>query len=399
MKSILYIISLLSILTLGGCLKEEKIDQSIQVKLEFPAGFENTDPSSIEIAIMNLTSGLTYRSTCNAEGIATFRVEYGFYQATTQYKHKHGVDIDIFNGRIERMILTSSNGDNQEVYTLPLVHAKLQQLVIKELYYAGCKSSDGSNKNYMKDSYITIYNNSEDPAILDSLCVGMVYNMTTNNPSSFITAGITDKLPVMTLGWQIFGNGSDYILQPGEEVSIAINAINHTAIIGYANSVDLSHVKFVFWDASLAQNHQKEADVIPLSIFWKSNSPSNITQYGWGSTGPGIILYRIKGMSAETFAANKDNEKNAPGTASTSTLFLMIPTDWVVDGIDCISENKPNKRFPATVDAGYITCGSIGSGLAVHRKIEETTTDGRIIYQDSNNTTEDFETGTPWLKH
>ena len=57
----------------------------------------------------------------------------------------------IFNGRMERIVLNENTKDG-DTYTINLSHAKLQQLIIKEIYYASCKNDD--NKNYGKEEYI-----------------------------------------------------------------------------------------------------------------------------------------------------------------------------------------------------------------------------------------------------
>ena len=177
-----HILTLLVVFLFTGCLKEEKMSIEALIKVNMPEGFESMNPEGIDVKLYSTTSGLTYTSKCDASGIATFNVEYGFYEAVAQHRERGENTIDIFNGRMERIVLSESAKDG-ETYTINLTHAKLQQLIIKEVYYASCKKDDG--KNYGKDAYMSIYNNSDEIAYLDSLCIGTVNPVTSNSPSNF----------------------------------------------------------------------------------------------------------------------------------------------------------------------------------------------------------------------
>ena len=133
-----HILTLLVVFLFTGCLKEEKMSIGALIKVNMPEGFENTSPEGIDVKLYSTTSGLTYTSKCDASGIATFNVEYGFYEAVAQHRERGENTIDIFNGRMERIVLSERTKDG-DTYTINLTHAKLQQLIIKEIYYAACK--------------------------------------------------------------------------------------------------------------------------------------------------------------------------------------------------------------------------------------------------------------------
>ena len=258
-----HILTLLVVFLFTGCLKEEKMSIEALIKVNMPEGFESMNPEGIDVKLYSTTSGLTYTSKCDASGIATFNVEYGFYEAVAQHRERGENTIDIFNGRMERIVLSESAKDG-ETYTINLTHAKLQQLIIKEVYYASCKKDDG--KNYGKDAYMSIYNNSDEIAYLDSLCIGTVNPVTSNSPSNFTKpdGSLWDEIPLFMMAWQFPGTGTDYPLQPGEETIIAINAINHMDIA--SQSVDLSKADFAFWDPLLTAASVPAPGVEPLNI-------------------------------------------------------------------------------------------------------------------------------------
>ncbi|MEG1838170.1 MAG: DUF4876 domain-containing protein, partial [Bacteroidaceae bacterium] len=73
-------------------------------------------------------------------------------------------------------------------------------------------------------------------------------------------------------------------------------------------------------------------------------------------------------------------------------LCKKIPTEYVIDAVDLI-QNKTTtitKRFPPVLDSGFATVASTYGGVSVVRKVLSTE-GNRIIYQDTNNSTEDFE--------
>jgi hypothetical protein len=47
--------------------------------------------------------------------------------------------------------------------------------------------------------------------------------------------------------------------------------------------------------------------------------------------------------------------------------------------------------MPTSIDAGATFTGETYQGKSVSRRIKETTEDGRVIYWDTNNSSEDFQ--------
>lgn len=375
-----------------GCLKDEKESLPVRIQMVFPEELQQVDKSGVNVKLFNTTTGLTYNMVTDASGIAVANVEYGFYEAIAQKKYHTGSEVRIVNGRIENMILTPENGDNKELYSMDLISAVLPQLVIKEIYYAGCLDDMGNN--YNKDTYISIYNNSSEEASLDSLCIACVNPLTSANGSTFIKedGSLMDKLPLAYLAWQVPA-GSAKVLKPGEEVIMAINAVNHEQRASH--SVNLAVADYAFWDADLTKEEVPAPGVVPLLKFWKEGTS---TAFSVSQTGPAMILFKIKGTSATEYAGDPGNLMKDPAKPNVNTRYLMIPSDWVIDGVECvISRAQANKRLTTNVDAGFIFMENQNEGLAVVRKIESVE-GGRIIYRDTNNSSEDFEVKPASLK-
>lgn len=174
---------------------------------------------------------------------------------------------------------------------------------------------------------------------------------------------------------------------------MAINAVNHEQRASH--SVNLAVADYAFWDADLTKEEVPAPGVVPLLKFWKEGTS---TAFSVSQTGPAMILFKIKGTSATEYAGDPGNLMKDPAKPNLNTRYLMIPSDWVIDGVECvISRAQANKRLTTNVDAGFIFMENQNEGLAVVRKIESVE-GGRIIYRDTNNSSEDFEVKPASLK-
>jgi len=395
-----YLHALLALIFMVGCLSEKNTNHAlVTIVAELPSEFASVvDMSEANIVLTNIQNGVSYKAKCDASGKAVFNAEYGFYEASLQYKLTVAGVMSIFNGRLENIQLYPGK-DTPSEYTLNLIVAQTSQLIIKEFYYFGCKKDD--NTNYSHDCYVTIYNNSDEVAYLDCLCLGMVNPMTSNSESKWKNANgeLMDTIPMDQMAWSFPGNGTDYPLLPGNEVCIAYSAINHKAV--HSNSIDLSKADYAFWtdefDMSSTSVQQPALGVKYLNCMWRR---SNTTKaFPIMTTAKALVLFRIPGMSPRDYGDNPVNAMLQPNSTGT-LLYLIVHKDWILDGIECVtSASQAYKRLHPAEDAGYcyIEEGT-GSSLAVIRKVEEEI-DGRVVYADTNNSTEDMEKGTPTWKN
>ena len=85
---------------------------------------------------------------------------------------------------------------------------------------------------------------------------------------------------------------------------------------------------------------------------------------------------------------------------SSTTYYAMIPNRYILDAVECVdNEAKVSaKRIPGVLDAGCTWVDNSYNGLGVYRKqsLDESGNpiqreNGAYIYQDTNNSTDDFE--------
>ncbi len=402
MKRLLYI--LLATASLTSCLKDAKegdfgddsISGSITVQIIAPEG-KSVSFEGMNVAFSDASSGLTYSAVADASGRATARVAYGSYIASTESKIAlSGGKTVIYNGSTDRIKVTP---DNSEVnnYSLNLNYSQTNQIVIKEFYYTGCKNPE-TGKNYtLKDTYFSLYNNSGDIAYLDSLCVGIAYpfNAPLNGKlTDWVKPGtseLRDSIPTASMSWMFNGTGKSIPINPGEEVIVCLNAINHIPIC--STSVDLSKKEYyAMYDAANTPAQSAPAPgVSTLECFWKTGTSRSFVV---SITSPALYIYTMGGKSKEQFILDtKTVNPNSPGNRNNDV--LLVDKNLIIDGVECLISAGQTKRLRSEIDNGSIIIQEGGgSGKSVHRKVDVKATEeagGRIVYQDTNNSSNDFE--------
>lgn len=375
-----------------SCTDEELNPCPVDIRLLPPEGYSALPFGEMTVMLTNKSHGVSYASQSSPAGLASFSVERGYYTVSVHYQSASG---QIFSGRIESLPLLSSSGDGATEVELQLLRSHTHALVIKEVYYGGCTGRLG--EEYQADQYLTIYNNSTGTLYLDGLCIAVV------DPASLLESPwmkYTDmeKIPVNDMAWQFPGSGRDYPLPPGAESTIAVNAVNHTGgEYGHLNSVDLSEVDWGFWDAGL-KRQDIEAGVTPLKLI--SNLNPNLTMYAFPVVGPTIIVFGMEGVQAEEYVSDTNHRAPRPQSANVTKQYLMIPREWVMDCVECVENinQLTNKRVPGQLNHTpvYMPQG-LYAGMSVVRK-KKIADDGRVVYQDTNNSAEDFEVSLPLLK-
>lgn len=381
---------LIYVLFLISCSKEENNSCHVDIQLDLPKGNITLPYENIAVNLTNKESGTSYKAICDSTGKASFDIECGHYTASVHYQANSGL---IFSGRIESLLLMPKS--QNKLFKLELTRSSSNALVIKEIYYTGCKGKN--NVDYQADQYVTLYNNSNETIYLDGVCVAVVapaYSM----ESAWISYTNMTRIPVSDLTWQFPGSGKDYPLHPGEETTIATNAINHTGgEYQHANSVDLSTVDWGFWDASLKRQNIAPG-VKPMKLL--ANLNPYLNQFAFPVIGPTIMVFDIVGTNAEVYVNDSRNRELEPQSPIKDQYYLMVPKEWVIDCVECAenAEYTKFKRVPSELDNGavFIPEGYY-SGQAVIRK-NAGTASGHAIYQDTNNSADDLIVSTPSLK-
>ena len=120
---------------------------------------------------------------------------------------------------------------------IDLSAAVVKGLMISKVYYAGTKDKMG--RNYGTDSYVEIFNNSDEVLYIDGKYLGLAESI---SPAAYPAHENPDSIYMRQI-CKFPGNGSEYPVQPGGSVVVAAkSARNHQESAD--NTVDLSRADF-----------------------------------------------------------------------------------------------------------------------------------------------------------
>ena len=367
----------------------ENISMGVEIKLKkddnVPA------PANYKVKLNNYAENIEVIKTVEAGDVITIDgIIPGIYTVAISGESQANGFTYVFNGNLSNIDLL----ENNIIKTLEMEAAKSGNILFKELYYAGSKV--GGKTSYFRDQYYELYNNSNTVQYLDGLCIGNLYpTATTTLVYVWDRPDYQNYVYLQTI-WQVPGKpGVDkkYPLQPGESVIIAQMADNHQReALNPDSPVNLRGAEFETYLKTTANTTDNENSINMYMAFWATKSANQAQWMVTINGGAYVIFYPDGEIDPNTHVIAPQNKANKAKD---------IPISWIVDAVECmLNETKiSQKRMPAVLDAGATWVSGTYNSKSVSRKIKETTADGRVIYQDTNNSLEDFQVNdTPILR-
>ena len=277
------------------------------------------------------------------------------------------VGVSVMNKRIFRA----------EDLRIQLSASVLKSLLISKVYYSGTR--DNMDRTYTTDSYVEIFNNSDEVVHIDGKYLGLAESV---SPAAYPAKDNPDSIYLRQI-CRFPGSGTDYPVAPGKSILVAAkSARNHTE--SASTSVDLSGADFEVKVIEGAGN----PDVPMLPII--SNS-TNIQTLNLLSGGPNaVVLFETDEdvlSWPEVFQRGK----------TSGEMFRRVHKSVVIDGVECLkkpAQTDPDvntKRLQSDIDAGYTVITSVNgyNHESVERKVSRTEGD-RVYLTDTNNSSADF---------
>ena len=385
-RIIIALASLAAVLSLGSCHREAPRGTDAFL-LEFVMPADCRDNAFYAGQTVYLKGGVNYSFETDAFGLVTVdSVVPGIYDITTgmeitgaQYKAllktpapvednaRVMVGVSLMNRRIFKA----------EDLKIDLTATILKGLLISKVYYSGTK--DNMDRNYTTDSYVEIFNNSDEVIFIDGKYIGLAESV---SPAAYPAKENPDSIYLRQI-CRFPGAGSDYPVEPGKSVLVAAkSARNHTE--SASTSIDLSTADFEVKVIEGSGN----PDIPMLPIISNSTSIQTLNLL---SGGPNAVIL---------FETDEDvlswPEVYQRGKTS-GEMFRRIHKSVVVDGVECLkkpAQTDPDvntKRLQSDIDAGYAVITSVNgyNHESVERKVSRVE-GGRVYLVDTNNSSADF---------
>ncbi len=379
-------------------------------ELDEPAGYDTQqllihvegelpNREGIEVKVTD-SRGMIFVRPTDMQGTATFEVPVGIYQATVSHV-SHPIEgwRTIYNGSVSNLVVRYNKPLS---VTLPLTAATSSSVIIRELYVGGCQKDDGSGWFY-RDKYVILANNSGERVSLPGLCLAICtpynsYGINMNyDESGHLNYESEGFIPAASSFW--YFQGDEVVFGPWEQRVIALNgAIDHT--LTYTNSVNLArpeyYCTFDIEQYNSTSAYPSPSEAIPTSHYLKAVRYGDQMESAWplSNTSPAFLIFTPpEGMTPLEFGNDASQVWYDEGRALSTFACRKVPVDHILDAVEVFSTawDEATKRLTSAVDVGavYMTARQ---GHSVERRIDEaeSTRQGHTVYQDTNNSTNDF---------
>ncbi|MDR2955966.1 MAG: DUF4876 domain-containing protein [Prevotella sp.] len=395
---------LIAVLLIGtSCSDNDDNDEyqtyDVTIKLAYPTGYSPVEKTSI--TLVNKTTTATYTGLTNASGEATFKVAAGIYDVSATESRAVDGSSFLLNGLLNFTV--AKDWVNTKSVELTLTGSKKGSIIIKELYTGGCQKNDGSGK-FQNDAYVVLYNNSDIKLTLENVALGTTipYNFTSSN--KYYKDG---KLSYEAEGWIPAGTAIWYFKNPvsieaGKQIVIALkNAVDNTKT--YSNSINFANSEYyctydISGQYTNVSVYPSPAPAIPASHYLSAAIYGAGNAWPISALSPAFFIFTTKGTTPTAFAGNANNRDDYFGT--TVSISMKVPTDWVLDGVEVKGQGVDGlKRLTPSVDAGYVTMIG-GFGYSIYRNVDKEATEaltsnaGKLVYNYSLGTTDKAEGST-----
>ena len=401
-KYLNYIAAVAATLLIASCSKmmNEALDAEIVQKVTVaytidikdftaPDGSPATAPTewfqNLEVVFNNFSEGIETLVEVDNNGVAMAEIIPGIYNITVRSTQKYDGKSYILNGLAQNVALTENVTTSNDKYAISIQPLLGSPLCIREMYYAG------SPGGYFRDQFYEIYNNGEEVVYLDHICLAhLVPEYPTASLPEWPAEDGVDKYAYAVTLWQIQGDGDDYPLQPGESVVLAQEAADHTQIETWAGFglINTTKVEWECWSG----NEQRVNDEVPNLpyVFWSGYI--NKMQWMTSVDGSAMALYQ-PGQNLEYGSDYWQLGVTTQHKVGSSQQYVRIPVGDIYDAVECIptSADLDMKRIPGILDSGATSVDGYYNGKSVSRKVVDYREDGSPIFQDTNNSTADFE--------
>lgn len=374
---------------LQSCSKDDDNEGSKQTALTLtlvnPESLSGVVVSDISVSFKERNTGKVTQSKATANTLPVTLAE-GSYEISVDGKIKYTADGKTVEASVsgykESVVIT---GGSAAVSLNLFLKTTQSDFVIEEVFFTGTRTPEG--KQYLGDKYFKIHNNTDKVLYADGLMIAQSEFMTTDKQE--YTPNIMAQSFAVSAVAVVPGNGTTYPIAPGEFFVIAEDAINHKEY--NSGSMDLRTAAFEFYT-------EDADDVDNPAVPNMENLFSSMVIHNRGFKSFVIArlpITKAKYLKDYTYEYEYNlviGGENYPMGES----VYSIPNAWIIDAVNLSVESEFQWIVTApSLDMGWTYCGKVDSdatryGKSVRRKTLSTTSNGKKILKDTNNSTVDF---------
>ena len=398
-NTILFLMAL-PLVALSSCSDEDSSSvphTQSKFTVTLPEGISDLKIEDQSLQLTNLSTG----KTVNYNSLNDVDLMEGIYDcvysAEVTYTAKNAEGEETTNkgrlsGKAENVEIT---GKEKNIGIDTYFSADNDDFIFEEIFFSGTLRSSGSQ--YYGDSYIKIYNNTDHVLYAD----GVAFCESKFKSTLYFDYSPDIRKDTMTI-WSIYvipGSGKDHPVMPGHSLLICDTGIDHRT--ANPNSFDLSHADFEWYYVYTQPSHMDiDSPTVPNLDKWYCYTLSFYVLHNRGFTS--FALARVPIGKEEYLKKYKYTYYYTmylpAGTFPMQQDAYKLPNSWIIDGVNCSVEAKRLWNIlPPSIDAGWTHVGTIDHDKtryfrSIRRKMMYLNVDGTMHLQDTNNSTEDFNT-------
>lgn len=266
------------------------------------------------------------------------------------------------------------------------VYSAQEGFVISEIFFTGTTTPDGFM--YTDDQYIKIGNNSDTTMYADG--IAFIESFFTSDDKHDYQPNIMDEAMTIVAIYVVPGTGRDVPVQPGEELLIALTAIDHRPI--NPNSFDLSKADFEIYDKCSHPEGDQDNPKVPNLVNWYANFEGTFVMHTRGVKSYALARPMVDMKTYMTKFRYKFGYIFRQGdfVVPMDEREYFMPNSWIIDAVNLAvpTVHEWNLVSP-TLDKGFTYCGHVDFDETRYNKSVIRKKEGRK-WIDTNNSTEDF---------
>ena len=392
-KSLFLSVFVILLSGITACNELEDVSRTVTgVTVKLPDDLSGASIANDTLTFQNISSGLSVKVPATEKPELPQGLYNCFYKADVTYVDEGRTVKGRLRGALENVNLTSGN-----VSLTMNTHLLIDKddFIIEEIFFTGTLRESG--KQYYGDSYVKIYNNTDHVLYADGLA--LVESKFVSTQKYDYTPDIRQDTMTVHAIYVVPGSGEEHPVQPGESMVICDTGINHQ--VANPNSFDLSEANFVWYDVSTSpDNMDIDSETVENLDKWYCYTLSVFVLHNRGFRSYALARMQVpKEEYLKKFFYKYEYIISSPqGNYPWSQKAYKLPNDWIVDGVNCsVEAERQWNVLPATVDAGWTHCGKIDHDKdryfkSVRRKMLYLDENGHRVLQDTDNSTDDFNT-------